>query len=259
MSGGEKELLAIERLEPLGPEEGRFLTLERFLWRNRYTDGTVSRPYPYEFIHRKGYDAVAIALYHEEGGVPHMAYRPGIRVPAWCRRELPLCLPDSKEYRYIPEAIAGSLEPQDRGVEGFLHRVVAEVAEETGFEVVPGDVEPLGAGFFPSHGQSSEKIHLCAVRVAPGSEGIPRGDGSVNEADAPPLRFHPLRDILLACSRGEIEDPKVELLARRLAAKLGYLPELGRYAKAEEREVLEAFWEAQRQCGFLRHDSARGM
>ena len=239
-----REKSRVVAVEPSGepaPGEGGFLTLVRMKYRNRYEDGSLSRPYLYEYIHRRGFDAVAIGLYFEQAGHPWMAYRPGIRVPVYFRRDLPLAVPDTRAYDLIPEAVAGSLEPQDRGVEGFLGRVVAEVWEEAGFRVTPGQVEALGAGFFPSHGQSSEKIHLCAIRVDPASSEPPEGDGSVNEADAPPIRFRPLREILLDCSKGIIEDPKVEILARRLSARLGYLPELGRYAEPGERESMLAF------------------
>ena len=67
-----------------------------------------------------------------------MAYRPGIRVPVYFRRTLALTVPDPASYDLIPEAVAGSLEPRDRGVDGFLARVVAEVWEEAGFSVDPG-------------------------------------------------------------------------------------------------------------------------
>jgi hypothetical protein len=219
-------------------------------YRNRYADGTASRPYLYEYIHRRGFDAVAIGLYHELDGEPVMAYRPGIRVPVYFRRDLPLAIPDRRPYLLIPEAVAGSLEPEDRGVQGFLQRVVAEVLEEAAFEIMTTDVEPLGGGFFPSHGQSSEKIHLCAVRVAPASAGIAKGDGSVNETDAPPIRFRPLREILMACARGDIEDPKIEILCWRLSMRLGYLPLQGRYALPEEREPVLAFQAALSKGGW---------
>jgi ADP-ribose pyrophosphatase len=169
-----------------------------------------------------------------------MAYRPGIRVPAYFRKELALTVPDRRENLPLPEAVAGSLEPQDVGLEGFLARVAAEVAEETGFGVRPEEIEPLGGGFFPSHGQSSEKIHLCAVRVVPGAQGAAEGDGSVNEADAPPAVFAPVREILLACARGEIEDPKVEILAWRLCLKLRYDPVLDRILSEEEAAAFRA-------------------
>ncbi len=234
-------VVAVELAGEPAPGEGRFLTLVRMKYRNRYADGSLSRAYLYEYIHRKGFDAVAIGLYYENFGQPWMAYRPGIRVPVYFRRDLPLAVPDARAYDLIPEAVAGSLEPQDRGVEGFLGRVVAEVWEEAGFRVTSNQVEALGAGFFPSHGQSSEKIHLCAIRVDPASSEPPEGDGSVNESDAPPIMFRPLRELLLDCSRGIIEDPKVEILARRLSARLGYLPELGRYAGPDERESVLAF------------------
>lgn len=219
-----KRVVAIEVAGEADPSRAPFLTVVRLKYRNVYDDGSASRPYHYEHIHRRGYDAVAIGLYYVEGGKPWMACRPGIRVPAYFRKELALTVPDRRENLPTPEAVAGSLEPQDVGLEGFLARVVAEVAEETGFSAGPGDVEPLGAGFLPSHGQSSEKIHLCAVRVVPGTQGAAEGDGSVNEADAPPVVFKPVREILMGCCRGDIEDPKVEILAWRLCLKLGYDP-----------------------------------
>ena len=238
---GKPVVVAVEVVGDPSPGEGGFLTLVRMNYRNRYADGSLSRSYLYEYIHRRGFDAVAIGLYFERSGHPWMAYRPGIRVPVYFRRDLPLAVPDHRSYDLIPEAVAGSLEPQDRGLAGFLDRVVAEVWEEAGFRVTPDDVEALGGGFFPSHGQSSEKIHLCAIRVDPETSAPPEGDGSVNETDAPPVRFRPLREILLDCCMGIIEDPKIEILARRLSARLGYLPELGRYGEPGERESLGAF------------------
>jgi len=251
MSGGSR-VIAVEVAGEAAPGEGGFLTLIRLKYRNRYADGTCSRPYLYEHIHRRGFDAVAIGLYFERSGHPWMAYRPGIRVPVYFRRDLALTVPDSRLYDLIPEAVAGSLEPQDKGIQGFLGRVVAEVWEEAGFRIEPGQVEALGGGFFPSHGQSSEKIHLCAVRVKVEEAQPARGDGSVNEADAPPIRFRPLRELLLDCVSGAIEDPKVEVLARRLSTRLGYLPELGRYASAEERESVLAFEHCLERAGWSR-------
>ncbi len=251
-----KKVVAIEAAAEPGSGEGGFLTLVRLKYRNVYADGSRSRPYLYEYIHRRGYDAVAIAIYHELDGEPCMAYRPGIRVPVYFRRDLPLTLADPREYLFIPEAVAGSLEPGDRGLEGFLHRVVSEVAEEAGFTVAPGDVEPLGGGFFPSHGQSSEKIHLCAVRVDPAGVREAFGDGSVNEADAPPVRFRPVREILLDCARGAVEDPKVEILCWRLCLRLGHMPVPGRYAGEGEQTGLESFRNALTEGGWDRADTA---
>jgi 8-oxo-dGTP pyrophosphatase MutT (NUDIX family) len=248
-----REVVAVEISGDLGPGEGGFLTLVRLRCCNRYADGSRSRGYSYEYIHRRGYDAVAIALYCETPGGPLMAYRGGIRVPVYFRRTLPLTVPDDRAYDLIPEAVAGSLEPADEGVSGFLARVVAEVWEEAGFRITPGLVEPLGGGFFPSHGQSSEKIHLCAVRVDPEGAQEPEGDGSVNEADAPPIGFRPVREILLDCAGGVIEDPKIEILARRLCLRLGYLPEVGRYAEGPERESVLPFRHLLDEAGWAAH------
>lgn len=252
-----REVVAVEVVGDAAPGEGGFLTLVRRRYRNRYDDGTLSRPYLYEHIHRRGYDAVAIALFHEPGGEPHMAYRPGIRVPVYFRKDLPLAVPDPRAYRLIPEAVAGSLEPGDTGPQGLAERVVAEVWEEAGFRIAPLDVLPLGGGLFPSHGQSSEKIHLCAVRVDPATAAEPEGDGSVNEADAPPVLFRPVREILLSCARGHIEDPKVEILAFRLCLSLGFLPVQGRYALAEERQNMLEFTRALEQGGWAARPAHR--
>lgn len=251
-------VVAVEVAGQADAGEGGFLTLVRLRYRNRYADGSFSRPYLYEHIHRRGFDAVAIGLYFENAGQPWMAYRPGIRVPVYFRRDLPLAVPDCRTYDLIPEAVAGSLEPQDKGLEGFLARVVAEVWEEAGFRITPAQVEALGGGFFPSHGQSSEKIHLCAVRISPDAAQPAQGDGSVNEADAPPVRFRPVREILLDCVAGDIEDPKVEILARRLCTRLGYFPELGRYAASGERECVLAFEHCLDRVGWSRLRSGAG-
>jgi len=244
-----KRVVAVEVEGPYPEGKPPFLTLVRHAYRNRYEDGTRSRPYGYEYIHRRGYDAVAMALYHEEDGVPFMAYRPGIRVPVYFRKDLDLCIPDGRERLFTPEAVAGSLESADRGIAGLLHRVVEEVREEAGFHIAPKDVEPLGGGFFPSHGQSSERIFLCAVRVDPGARKDAPGDGSVNETDAPPILFRPLDRILLECVQGRIEDPKVEILALRLCYKLGYDPVREVRREAGEGQA-EAFRKALESGGF---------
>ncbi len=246
-----RSVVAVEVAGEPGPDEGGFLTLVRLKYRNVYSDGGRSRPYLYEYIHRRGYDAVAIGLFHEEAGIPSMAWRPGIRVPVFFRRDLSLAVSDPRRYLTVPEAVAGSLEPVDRGPSGVLRRIVEEVLEEAGFRIQPREVISLGGGFFPSHGQSSEKIHLCAARVDPSLRGEAPGDGSVNETDAPPVRFSPLRDILLASARGEMEDPKLEILAWRLCLYLKYLPVQGRYAEPEERPAFEEFSRALRSGGWL--------
>ncbi|MGC8762067.1 MAG: hypothetical protein ACP5VN_00285 [Acidobacteriota bacterium] len=246
-----REVVAIEPAGEAAPGEGGFLTLVRLKYRNLYPGGGRSRPYLYEYIHRRGYDAVAVALFHEEEGEPHMAWRPGIRVPVYFRKDLPLAVPDGRVYLHTPEAVAGSVEEGDRGVEGLLRRVVEEVWEEAGFRVAAGEVLSLGGGFFPSHGQSSEKIHLCAVRVSPSRREKAPGDGSVNEADAPAVRFSPVREILVKSAAGEMEDPKLEILAWRLCLRLGYLPLEGRYAGPSESPLLEPFRSALARGGWL--------
>jgi ADP-ribose pyrophosphatase len=211
-------LRILKRLPGSGPG---FLVLERYRAKNLYRDGGASRPYRFEIVHRRGVDAVAILPFFFEGRsrrlmvVCKIGFRPGL----YLRSRLPLPLKDRRLYRSLIEAVAGSLEPGDRGDRGITARARVELMEEAGMRPRPGRGIDLGAGFFPSHGQSTEKIHLRAFEVDPGSAQKPRGDGSVNEADSGTLAIE-ARHILLMCRTGLIEDPKLELGVSRLLLAL---------------------------------------
>ncbi len=211
-------LRIVRRLPSSGPG---FLTLERYLARNLYRGGGVSRPYRFEVMHRRGLDAVAIVPFFFEGPrrlmiVIKIGFRPGL----FLRARLPLPAPDGRRYTFVREAVAGSLEPEDRGVRGIDTRARKELLEETGLKP-SSRVVRLGAGFFPSHGQSTEKVHLRAFEVDPTRAMAPPGDGSVNEQDSGTAAVEASR-LLAMCRRGSVEDPKIEVGVGRLCDLLGY-------------------------------------
>ena len=207
----------------LSPGGAGFLTLERFVARNRYEDGRLSPPYRFEVLHRRGVDAVAIIPFffierHPRLMIVHkIAFRPGLLRRAALRPPLR----DRSRYTRIVEAVAGSIEPGDRGRSGIDRRARAELFEETGLRPLRGRLISLGAGFFPSHGQSTEKIHLRACEVDPARAVEPPSDGSVNEGDAGTGLLEASR-LLAMCRSGTIEDPKLEIGVTRLCLRLRY-------------------------------------
>jgi ADP-ribose diphosphatase len=204
----------LRRLDPAGPG---FLRLERFRAKNLYRHGGASKPYRFEVLHRRGVDAVAILPFYFERGTRRLmvickvGFRPGLYV----RHRLPVPMRDRRRYTAVIEAVAGSLEPGDRGESGITTRALAELIEETGLRASARGARELGAGFFPSHGQSTEKVHLRSFQVDPRKAIDPAGDGSVNEADAGTIAIE-ARHILDMCRAGVIEDPKLEIGVTRL-------------------------------------------
>jgi len=96
-----------------------------------------------------------------------------------------------------------------------LEAVCRHIFEETGMRPIARRGRDLGAGFFPSHGQSTEKVHLRAFQVDPEKALDPAGDGSVNEAGAGTIAIE-ARRIIDMCRAGLIEDPKLEVGVSRL-------------------------------------------
>jgi len=198
---------------------GRFLELCEASARHLYDDGTEGPPYRVEFINRRGLDSVAVAVFREEKGRISLVLTGQIRIPVITRTERgkkrngpPL---------FLLEVVAGSLEPGEAGSAKIKKRVAAEVLEEAGFKASPKEIFPLGAPFFTSPGQSSEKIHPFAVRVARAAGADPLGDGSILEKDCAPPAFYPLQEVFDMISRGEIADAKTEIVASRLARRFG--------------------------------------
>jgi len=213
-----KGLRVVRRLSSAGPG---FLTLERVLARNLYRDGRRSPVYRFEVVHRRGADAVAIVpFYFVRPNRLMIVCKVGFRPGLYTRMRLRPPVRDRRAYTWVIEAVAGSLEPGDRGERGITARARAELREETGLRPVGSGTYRLGSGFFPSHGQSTEKVHLRAFRVDPERGAPPLGDGSVNEADAGTLAIE-ARALLRMCLNGTIEDPKIEIGVTRLMRLMG--------------------------------------
>lgn len=213
-------------------DEG-FLRVRRFMLRNHYADGRVSRPYACDVVSRRRVDAVAVVLWHkDERGRIQVHYREGTRAPVWLRRkkqdELPC--PDPGPYDLLGEIVAGVLEEDDVGREGILRRGAIEAKEEAGYQVDTARVRELGqGGLFPTPGVTDEKVYLVAAEVDPGVRGAAEGDGSVHE-EGTRLVIRELRETIRACRRGELPDAKTELGVLRLADLLGYIPQLDLFA-----------------------------
>ena len=203
-------------------DEG-FLRLKRFRARNRRADGSTSPEYPIDVIDRPTLDAVAVCLWARTPRGVDVLTRRGLRPAAYFRRGRTPVLPEP-EYLLVEELVAGVLEPGEIGLDALRRRGADEVREETGLEIDPARLVPIGGPFFPLPGIVSEKIHLLAGEVVrpPGPDtwhAPEEGDGSPLEEGAL-LAWRELHAAIAACERSEIEDAKTELALRRLAARL---------------------------------------
>jgi len=194
--------------------EGGFFRHHGYRLQNEYTDGTRSLLYRNEFFDRPGIDCVAILLFREAPSGREIGVLRAFRPCLYFRCDRPLPIPESRRMTVV-EAVAGSLEPGDVGEAAIRRRAALEVHEETGFQVAPDEMISLGGGFFPSHGQSTEMIHLYAVDVTGRKPGRASGDGSVNET-LNELIFIPHIEIPRMCREGRIQDPKIEIGSYRL-------------------------------------------
>jgi len=195
-----------------------FFVHHRYVLQNVYDSGEVSKPYVNEFFDRKGLDCVAVIPYKIERQIVYVGILSAFRPPVYLRKDYSLYVEESV-YKKIYECVAGSLEQEDKGLEGLVLRAKAELLEEAGFDVSVSNFKKLGGSFFPSHGQSTEKIHMFSVDVSSYDRGVAIGDGSVNEQlnDFIFFEINLLRDM---CFKGEVEDPKVEIGITRLLYEL---------------------------------------
>jgi ADP-ribose pyrophosphatase len=210
-----------------------FLRLKRFLVRSVYEDGSRSAPYPCDMVSRPDPDAVAVAVYalgDPDGGSRDVVVvlRENVRPPVHFRGVKPLVQPDAVRRTMLLETVAGILEPDDAGPGGVERRAAHEAREEVGVPVAPEGVEPLGAELFTSPGVTDEKVHFRAARADLAARGHPAGDGSVME-EAGEVVVLPLADAIAGCRDGRIPNMVTEVALVRLAERLGYVPQLGRF------------------------------
>jgi hypothetical protein len=198
--------------------ENPFFIHHKYILQNVYTDKTISIPYTNEFFDRKGIDCVAVIPYKFENNSIYVGILSAFRPPVYFRKNYKLYIKEPK-YTEIFECVAGSLEKEDMGFDGLLKRAKEELLEEAGFNVSKNQIKQLGGSFFPSHGQSTEKIHMFCVNITNLKRTTPQGDGSVNE-QLNKLHFFEINTLARMCFNGEIEDPKVEIGVNRLLYEL---------------------------------------
>lgn len=192
-----------------------FLLHHRYVLQNEYMDGSRSRSYRTEFFDRRTIDCVAVIPYRRLGKKVEVGILKAFRPCMYLRSDRDLAIPEAPR-KMMYESVAGSLEPGDRGPESLLKRAVDELHEETGFRVDPERMCVLGGGFFPSHGQSTEKIYLFAADVSGLTPDVAAGDGSVNEG-LNEVVFFEWEKLKEMCFQGLIEDPKIEIGVNRLS------------------------------------------
>jgi 8-oxo-dGTP pyrophosphatase MutT (NUDIX family) len=205
-----------------------FLVLELLRARHRRKGGKTSPPYVIEVMHRRGVDCVSATLwFRRRDGKIFVGVRRALRASMASRAALKTPLPE-KPRAWFWEAVAGGCEPGDRGMAGLRRRMRREILEETGIRVPSGRLRSLGAGFFPSHGQSTEKIHMFEAEVSPRPlRGAPQAEGERGEEGAT-LHFVELDEAIRRCVKGVYEDPKLEIGFRRLREKLNVRPGINR-------------------------------
>ncbi len=224
------EIRIVEDTDPESQNAPPFVKVERVILQNVYSDGSSSSPYHFDMVTLPRFaDAVAVVIYYVDSRKRiWVGIRESIRPSIYLRKLDPYKRKlDEKEYLTYPEIVAGGIEHRDleAGGAGIDGRAAMEVLEEAGFEVEASQMEKLGGGVFSSPGSGKEKIHFRAVRVDPAAQRVARGDGHPLE-EAGEFSFVEIRELLEKCHRGEIEDSKTEIGARRLALHLGYVPEL---------------------------------
>lgn len=198
--------------------ENPFFIHHRYILQNVYENGKISKEYVNEFFDRKGIDCVAVIPYKIMNSKIYVGILSAFRPSVYFRKNYNLYCKENI-YTKIFECVAGSLENSDIGEDGLVFRAKEELMEEAGFDVLKTQIYKLGGSFFPSHGQSTEKIHLFKVDVTNVPRSVPIGDGSVNE-ELNQLVFFEINDLRKMCFDGDVEDPKIEIGVNRLFHEL---------------------------------------
>ena len=202
--------------------DGGFVRLRRCQAVNLREDGSESVPYDLDLVERPGRcDAVAVVPYHRATG--QVVLRRGLRPAVTLARadEPPRSGAVLPSLHHL-EAVAGILEPSDRGEAGLRARAAAELLEEAGIALGARGVQPLGPPVYLCPGLMAEQIFFCCAElerpptelmVAPRGDGIPLEEGSE-------VVVAPLDRALRWCDAGRIRDAKTEVALRRLRGRL---------------------------------------
>jgi ADP-ribose pyrophosphatase len=158
-----------------------FVKLKKFLVRNIYIDGSLSREYKLYLVDRKYVDALGIVLYfYDDDGNVMVVLRKTLRPVIMFREEKNKPFEEEKEYSLI-EIVAGVIEFDDKGEEGLIKRAILETMEESGYEITANDITFLGKPIYSSPGLFPEKIYLLAGKISPEKQRAAMGDGSPME------------------------------------------------------------------------------
>ena len=209
--------LSIDRDRSEHAPRSAYLTLRRLELRAQFPDGTVSEPFFYDLVMRKALDAVVIAPhFRDESGARKVLLRSALRPPVAFRPREVWPVPERETLGGLWEFPAGLVEPEERSEEGLRRCAARELYEETGAEVQPESMAPLGPSTFPAPGIIGERHFYFHVEIDPGALVPPVEDGSVLERQAT-LVTVTIEDALALVRAGEIEDSKTEIALRRLA------------------------------------------
>ena len=230
--GGLKGITIVEDRSAESRCDRGFLTVERLRLRNEYEDGSSSEVYDCDLVSRRGIDAVVAVLYEREGdrGVK-VLLREAVRAPVYLRHRKSFVHADTRVYTTIKELVAGIVEADDApGPDGLAHRAAVEAHEEAGLPMADSAFGPLGGETFASPGTGDEKLYFCSAEAPLAEARSGAGDGSVME-ELGVIHIMDLGEAITACRTGEIPDMKTEVGLLRLADHLGYLPQLGCFAR----------------------------
>jgi len=194
-----------------------YLTVRRLELKAQFPDGSVSEPFFYDIVERKALDAVVVAPhFRDEAGTRKVLLRSALRPPVAFRPREVWPIPERETLGGLWELPAGLVEPSERSEEGLRACAVRELYEETGAEVSPEAMLPLGPSMFPCPGVIGERHFYFHAEIDPSALLPPVEDGTVLERQAA-LVAVTLEDALALIRAGEIEDAKTEIALRRLA------------------------------------------
>ena len=208
----------VQDLSRISPATEGFLRRYRHRAKAVLSDGHRTETFVVDYVDRapERRDAVVVAAY-VPGAAPEDAQvllRRQLRYPVQVVLGQPLFL----------EAVAGILE----GDEPVVRAAMRELYEEAGLDVPAHRFRVLGQPFFPSPGILTERIHVVAVALDPGTFEAPfhppPTDGSAMEAGAELLALglgHALALTEVPATEAlYLADAKTELALRRLEVDL---------------------------------------
>ncbi|HEY3593432.1 MAG TPA: NUDIX domain-containing protein, partial [Polyangiaceae bacterium] len=135
--------LVEDRLRPPSPRP--FLKLRRLELNARFPDGQTSDPFAYDIVERKALDAVVVAPhFRAEDGQICVLLRSALRPPAAFRPREVWPMPEKESLGGLWELPAGLVEEDERSEAGLRACAARELLEETGANLRPEDMKPLG-------------------------------------------------------------------------------------------------------------------